>query len=471
MDEGARAEVFADKFDLGSRRHVDASQCTYDALADEINKRQQEESKTAIDATAFKTIAKGIQKLTGQKVGVHAQVDKLITLKVIKLFFLVMRDRNKQSVFGLIAGPEHSAKAGLEYREAYPNANNREGTWLVADLKAYLSLELDRNRIAEIELTFSHLMEAIENTVANVDRVISDARSMSYPQRISAYTFLADVLGRFRCDSQSHRAIRLDELLYVHLSSLEFRHYAKVYSSLVDVATPSAEEITIDPIASEMNELAQYIVRKKLGLDAEVDMSSVRDYDCAVQLEHFSGFASAYGHEVRTLVGKAVGVSVDAKTYDQSLPYVRSLLVRVCIFERGQVPLEETVVAKLPQVISAFCAVHYEQKVRKKRTNHKPYWFGQQAEGGSLLASLLKPSSDAEVLEEHSQIWRCRMDWFQAAIRGQLDLYKKRVSFRIALIGKFGELAQAKDTDVVARNIIKLIDHVKAKCFASIEAT
>lgn len=468
VSEDHRAGLFPEKFDLGSREPVSADDCTYDALAGELNAKLDKADAT-VDSDTFKTIREGIQNLTGQKMAVYAQADKLIMLKVIKLFYHVMRERDEDRIFGLLNAPDNlKRKAGLEFREAYPNSMNKEGTWLVADLKSYLSLELSETRIEEIDLTFSQLMPVVESIDTNAAQAILKAHGRTVPGTLVIYPALTASLDDFRTGDGGQSVPRLDEALYVYVSSLEFRHFARVYPSLIEIATPVAGELQVTPITGELDELASAIVRACRGLCAFGTLKPATDLDCRIRLEYLPGLAEDYAREIRTLVARATGVAISERAYEQSFPYVHGLLVTVCTFEPGQTLVEEKLLATFRQVVAAFCAIHYELNIRKIPSNHKPYWHSQQAQGGSLRTPLLAPVWSTDRFEEHSQIWRCRLDWFQAAIRGETGLHDARTAFRAALIRNVAEIAKINDTAILAENLSTLIDFVKRECFATI---
>jgi hypothetical protein len=473
MTEEARAAIFPGKFDLGNFRTVGDDECSYDALADELNKEQprrfnREGEEITLDRDTFKTVQQGIYKLMGQKIAAYYEIDKLITLKVVKLIYLIMQNRDKLSLFGLLAPPEHG-KAGLEYRESYPNAKNEASTWLVADFREYLGVELEQGRVKEIQIAGSSLMSAFDSIASNVDRKVRSGMS-SVQSRASVYASLVAVLDNFRWVSELQEVDRLDAALYTYLGTLEFRHYASSFPLLVEIATPSQQELQVASVERDLDRLAQHMVQQKPGLAEGRDTSSVQRPDCRIQLALFSNAATRYAHEIRAVIAAALRMPIEEKEYNQCIPHAQKLLMRVCVFEVGQPPLEDKVSASLAQVIAAFCAIYFERRLLAKRTNHKPYWHGQQAEGGSLLGSLDKPSTDADVLEEHTQIWRCRLDWFQAAICGNLDEHVQKVAFRIALLAKIGEIAQMNNTEASAKKLNELLDKMKEKCCALVDA-
>ncbi|MFV8598109.1 hypothetical protein [Ralstonia pseudosolanacearum] len=449
MTEAQRSQLYGGKFDLGSSLVVSREEQTYDELLGEIergDRSAKDYEQQGIDA--FKTIKAGILKMTGQKVEVFAKVDKLVTLKVIKLFYRLMRDREKQSIFGLLAAPEISQKAGMEYREAYPNSRNEASTWLVADLRSYLGIELSASRRAEIDITFDALLSVVQSVEDNVKRVIAHFLGNSRRRALSMYAAMVDDIAQFQYRPRDSRACRLDETLYIYVSSLEFRHFAQIYPHILSVGKG---DLNVVPIDADMRNLLSAMERD----------SAVEFVEDRIPLRLVKPLANRYATELREIIGRAIGAEVQAKDFDEVAKYAERLLARVGMFEPGQVPSEARLTLTFWQWVAAFCAVHVEMHVVQQRTNHKPYWFGQKNQGGSLLASLLKPHKDAEVLEEHTQIWRLRLEWFQAATGNYLDLFEQKMALRCVLLAKVANIAVLHDTEAIAQELARFLDSAK----------
>jgi len=421
-----------------------------------------------LDRYTFKTIQQGIRKLTGQKIAAYDRINKLVTLKVVKLLYLIMRNRDRPSLFGLLAAPENG-RPGLEYREAYPNAKNEESTWLVADIKEYLGTELELDRTKDIEIACSRLMSAFTSITSNVDWAIASV-GYSTQRCASIYVALEEALHNFRWKAEQGMS-RLDEALYIYLSTLEFRHFANSYPLLIEIAVASQKGLQVASIVGDLEQLAQHMISSELAwLEAAGMGSRVRTSKCRIPLALFPRAAADCAHEIRAMMSKALRMPIEEKAYQQCISAVQNLLKRVCKFEPEQRGPEDKVTASIAQVAAAFCAVYFEREILQERTNHRPYWHGQKAEGGSLLGSLEKPLTDADVLEEHSQIWRLRLEWFQAANGGYLNVFVEKMAFRTVLLRKMGDIARTNNTEVCTKTIADLIDHLKETCLAMVEA-
>ncbi|WP_439890833.1 hypothetical protein ACS7SF_16975 [Ralstonia sp. 25C] len=458
MEDEHRSQLFAGKFDLGSSLAVPGEAQTYDELLGEIESEDQSAKDYQQDGIdAFKTIKAGILKMTGQKTEVFAKVDKLVTLKVIKLLYRLMRDREKQSIFGLLAAPEGSRKVGMEYREAYPNSKNEASTWLVADLRAYLGVELSASRRAEIDITADSLLKAVQSVEDNVKRVIALSLGNVHQRALSLYATMVDDLASFQHRRPESRACRLDEALYIHISSLEFRHFAEIYPLILGLG---GSELNVVPVDAEMRHL----------LSTMEGDSAVEFVEGRIPLRLANPLANRYATELREIIGRAIDSEIKPKDFDETAKYADRLLARVNMFEHGQVPSEAHLTLTFRQWVAAFCAVYVEMHVQPQRTNHKPYWFGQKNQGGSLLASLLKPHKDAELLEEHTQIWSVRLEWFQAAMSNYLSLFEQRMALRCVLLAKVGSLAALQDTAVIAQELARFLGLAKASCLRAVQA-
>jgi len=366
----------------------------------------------------------------------------------------------------LLAAPEDK-KAGLEFRESYPYGKNEDSTWLVADLVAYLNAELTPKRIAEVDTTTSSMLLEVANSIERnvAQMILLNGKCVRAP--IDVYASLTQHVESFQGIPESSSVVRLDETLYCYVRRLEFRHFAEIYPELVRVGTPRPQDIQVNAIAEEINVVGRAMFGRKLRLDQCVDLAMLDEGAIRISAEHFQAFARLNADSVGTLMSQALGHDVDERSYQKCMLHAQSLLAKVCLFDDHQSP--GAVCVSLSRVVAAFCAIYFETDILAKRTNHKPYWHGQAAQGGSLLKALeaVSPENrllDSVLLEEHSQIWRCRLDWFQAALKGQSSLHEARIAFRISLIRKVAKIARVTQARVVTRNLANLVDHVKGHC-------
>ena len=157
MTQDRREKLFPGDFDLGNMRPVPKERCSYEKLADQIH-GEGRNSKSADDA--FHTIKKHICLITGKKMQEHFKNSASKTLKVVKTLDLLTRN-GEHRLMQLLALPKPDKKFSLSFRDAYPFEKNQEQVWLLADLKAYLSVELTEQRFEEIHLLFSNLHELL----------------------------------------------------------------------------------------------------------------------------------------------------------------------------------------------------------------------------------------------------------------------------------------------------------------------
>jgi hypothetical protein len=448
MTDKARAEVFPGAFDLGNHRVLADRECSYAELARELA-QESDYSRKVDPLEAFETIKDWVSNFIGQKLDLRSRRDKATVLKVVKLFYWVVRER-KAKFFPLIEAPEQAAKAGLEFREAYPNAKNEELTWLVADLKEYLGAELTKEKITEIGDLFGELMPLIDETLRTVEQLMVVAGRSQYSFVVSAYAMLVKRIECLHCDRPRLDNLQLDEELYIYLSSLEYRHYAQTHPSLMEVAEPKIE---IRAITDALRRLAESIAPR--GIE------NVREHSRLIWLKHFEDFADDRSQDIRGMMAEAMRIPIDEKIYAEAIPHAKKLLERVFVFDANR-GIDVSGVELSPlESVAALCSVYHEAL---NRTNHEPYWYGQKTPRASLLESLDIPLSD-DVLEEHSQIWRHRFRWFRMAIGGHLEWHDQKMALRTVLIKKVAEIARMNNVELMSRNLGELVGYVKRSCF------
>ena len=249
MTEERRRNIFPGDFDLGNMRTLPTELCTYEKLADELYGKGRE----AIEANdAFETIQKTIHCITGRKMQGHFKVNKSTALKVIRTLNLMVRQRYPR-LMQLLIPPVPGKKFSMSFRDSYPYEKNQEQVWLIADLKAYLSVELSDKRFQEIGLTFSFLHELMNNIIWNVEKILVGTYRASYKAMIVAYVILATVVKEYQIQHEP-KDVPLDEELFIHLHTLEFAHFAVGYPELIRIAIP---QHPITPVLEELRTLAK----------------------------------------------------------------------------------------------------------------------------------------------------------------------------------------------------------------------
>lgn len=446
MTKEHRGDIFHGDYDLGNMRTLPPELCTYEKLADELYGKGRE----AIEANdAFETIQKVIHRVTSRKMQEHFKVNKSTALKVIRTLNLMVRQRHPR-LMQLLIPPVSDKKFSMSFRDSYPYEKNLDQVWLIADLKAYLSVELSDERFQEIGIAFSSLHELMNNIVQNVEKILVGAYRSNYASMMSAYGALTKVVEGFQIQHEP-KDVPLDEELFIHLHTLEFAHFAIGYPELIRKSIP---QYVITPVLEELRALVKEAF-PTLCIE-------VKEYDPLISISDVPAFSFRWQNEIASIMGKAMGVSMTLDELDQIKMDVQNLLRNFYWFRFNSVGTlqEETKQVSLWYVIAAFCCVWY---MRKSAMNFKPYWLGQPAQGGSINSSNKISIFDINfaidsVPEEHRHIWANRLEWFADALRGHTELREKRYEFRSAIVGKVQDICRTNNTDWIVRELINFTD-------------
>ncbi|CAM8660580.1 hypothetical protein MCEMSEM22_02182 [Comamonadaceae bacterium] len=431
MDSEHRQELFPGKFDLGNCREIPDHECIYKNLCSELS--IDGEGKDELE-----TVKNGIKRLTGRSTADFSEINKLITLKVIKTLYTITRERSNR-IFSALEAPE-VGKAGLEFRIDYPNDKSRKLMHLVADIREYLGAELPTEKIINIQNAFSELQGAVDNADIHIQKIFLSSSAPKYASLISAYDKLLQSIENYQFPSPSDTLLRLDETFYIYLSSLEIRHFSRQFPKLLEVARSG---IKVNSIA---NQIKQTTETNKL-----------------VKVKHLPDFMRVNMEKFQQLLAQAIGMEIDLHELLRYIPLSVELIKRVRIFDPNQSRDPAEIEVSIADILAAIIAI---QADHKSRTNHKPYWHGQPAVGDSLLESLKMEFSDKYVYEEHSQIWRVRLNHYKAALNGHSEWYEKRMKVSAGILARFAELACYRDVTEILRNASDFLTHIGVECQA-----
>lgn len=451
MTEEHREKIFPSDYDLGNMRVIPPKLCTYEKLTNEL----YGEGREGIDANdAFETIQKGVHHITGRKMHDHFKINKSTALKVVKTLNLLLRYRHP-SLMQLLISPVPNEKFSMSFGDAYPYKKNQEQVWLIADLKAYLSVELSDERVQEISLVFSSLHQRMNNILWDVEKILFDAYRSSYASMISSYDALTKVVEGFQIQYAA-KDVALDEELFIHLHTLEYAHFATGYPELIRKAIP---ECLITPVFEELR-----IWTKEAFPTLWVE---VKDTDPLISIRDVPGFSVRWQKEIAAIMTKAMGESITLVELDRIKMDAQNLLRNYYWFGvNGEGTLQEGTKQVSPwYVIAAFCCVWH---TRKFLTHFKPYWLAQPAQGGSINSSNKVSLFDIDfaidsVPEEHRHIWVNRLEWFADALRGHTELKEQQFEFRSAIVGKVLDICRTNNTDWIAQELIDFTDCIKGK--------
>ncbi len=457
-DDERRQKSFGD-FDLGNLRSLRPEFCGMERTRGESGEvrslvaeleadweRDWGEEKR-IDASHLKKIKQDLAALTGRSMAQHYARNKSTALKVVKLLYRLGRDDSapenagagKFQIFDWLKWPEGDGRHrfSLSFRSAYPYQSptsnttfktSEERSALLADLKGYLSAELDNDTYAAIVSVPEELSWHLNSIEHNIEKLLVDTGRTGYGDAVKTYDYLADRMELLAFPIKD-ADIPLDEALFLYLHTVEFAHFAEGYPKLLDKAEP---DCTLVPVWQAVNELARDSTKGALGL-----------HDPMVPDDEFADFVRNKESVLRLIVGAALREAITSADLAKTIEPARHLALTYAIFRtRALDDGQDCFFFSTLNVVAALCCVRHEQsKTAGERTRHKPYWKGQQAQGGSILSSLDHPVLGERpfafydhIPEEHRLIWTSRLEWFLNALQDHTGLTVQRFRFRSALM-------------------------------------
>ncbi|MWL88600.1 hypothetical protein [Cupriavidus sp. SW-Y-13] len=455
-DDDLRQKLFGD-YDLGNRRFLSAEFCVTEqtrsenenvrSLVAELEadwKRDWGEEKS-IDASHLKKIKQDLATLTGRSMEQHYACNKSTALKVVKLLYWLGRDDSthenagagKFQIFDWLKWPEGDGRHrfSLSFRSAYPYQSptsktsyktSDERSALLADLKGYLSAELTEETYAAIVSVPEELHWHLNSIEHNIEKLLVDTGRTGYEDAVKTYDYLAGRL-ELLAFSVENIDIPLDETLFLYLHTLEFAHFAEGYPKLLDKADPGCMLV---PVAPVIDVLAKDITNGTLGM-----------YDPFVPEDEWVEFIHNEKNELGLIVSAALREAITPAALEKATEPARRLARTHVIFRTAKLFDDEEcfIFSALDVVAALSCVCHEQSKPASERTKHKPFWKGQQAQGGSILTSLDLPTLGDQpfafydrIPEEHRLIWTSRFEWFRDALQGHTELAVQRFRFRSA---------------------------------------
>jgi len=453
MTEERRDRIFPGVYDLGNMRTVPSELCSYKKLVAELYGKGA--ADTYPDNDPFETVKKGIRRITGRDMQEHFKVNKSTALKVIKTLNLLTRNRMPRLMEFLNLPPLAKEKFSMEFRDSYPYEKNEEQVWLIADLKAYLSVELSDKRFYEITLLFSSLHELMNTIIWNVDKILVRAYHSDYGAMLSVYAALVAAVETYLVQHEP-KDVPLDEELFTYLNTLEFAHFAIGYQKMIAEEIPT---LSITPVIEEI-----MVFSKKAFPSQCVD---VKDHDPCIAINDIPTFSLRWQKEIIAILEKAMGKSMTFDEFNQIKRGAQNLLRDFYSHQDiGNGALQGKMKVSPWYVIAAFCCVWYVKlpNTPESAKIFKPYWLGQGGQGGTLHASVKESRigfAKDHVPEEHRHIWNIRLEWFADALRGNTELRMQRFYFRATLIAKVLDICSTNNTDWIALKLISLSDYIR----------
>jgi hypothetical protein len=462
--EQHRTALFPGDYDLGNLRSLLPAFCAIDhtdslektsligELSEDLESAGQINADEFLEASDLKKLKKDLAALTGRSMEQHYRKNKSTALKVMKLLFRLGRDRwstgsqsedfgsTKFQLFDLLKWPggDERNRYSLSLRNTFPYQgpssnpkfkSSEEVAALISDLKSYLSVELDDKTyeaISDLPAALHWHLNSIEH---NIEKLLPDTDKIGYGDAVNIYNHLADLIDLKEVNFDiSAENIALDEELFLYLHTLEFAHFAEAYPRLLDKSDPRCD---IVPIGPAIDELAKALTENDaLGM-----------FDPIITDEDYFLFFNSQEEILCRVVGAALCEKMTKSALRNSAQPALHLMQTFSLFRKQPFEHEKHSTFSLLEVIAALCCVRQEQaRSESERTKHKPYWKGQQAQGGSILKSLKvspwnnHPAEFSDAIpEEHRLIWTSRFEWFLDALQGHTELTVQRFRLRSAL--------------------------------------
>lgn len=477
MTDERRETLFPGHYDLGNLRSRPPEFCTFDhstttgvaslagELSAELENTGQLGSDESLDANSFKKLKKDLATLTGRSMEQHCAVNKSTALKVTKLLYRLGRDRwssdpepmkdkkGKFQLFAFLRWPQDgesdpyslSLRDMFPYRSSVPKSDSKaseELSALFSDLKSYLSIELDDNTYVAISEVPQALHWHINNIERNIEKLLTDTGRSGYWDAVKTYGYLADRIDLAPRFDVPIAEIALDEDLFLYLHTLEFAHFAEAYPKLLEKAEPTC---VLVPVTSVIDMLV-----KEITSDETLGM-----YDPFITDDEFHVFVSDWEELLCAIVGKALQEEITKTSLKRTIEPALHLAQTYALFRKPPSKENDPFTFSLLELVAALCCVRNEQsKKASDRTVHKPYWKGQQAQGGSILNSLRTSPWDSHpadsfdpIPEEHRLIWTNRFEWFLDALQEHTELTVQRFRFRSALARKAKAIVKTNNRD------------------------
>lgn len=476
MTDERREALFPGHYDLGNLRSRLPEFCTFDhsttagvvSLAGELSTELEDIGKLgaddSLDANNFKKLKKDLSTLTGRTTEQHCAVNKSTALKVMKLLYRLGRDRwssdpepkekkGKSQLFAFLQWPQDggsnpyslSLRDMFPYRSSVPSSDSKaseELSALFSDLKSYLSIELDDNTYVAISKVPQALHWHINSVERNIEKLLPYTGRTGFWDAVKMYSYLADQIDSAPRFDVPIAKIALDEDLFLYLHTLEFAHFAEAYPRLLEKAEPTCMLVSVAPMID--------MLVKEITSDETLGM-----YDPFIADTEFTVFVSDWEELLCAVVGKALQEEITKASLKRTIEPALHLAQTYALFRKQPSTESDPLIFSLLELVAALCCVRNEQsKKASDRTVHKPYWKGQQAQGGSILRSLRTSPWDGHpadsfdpVPEEHRLIWTNRFEWFLDALQGHTELTVQRFQFRSALARKAKAIVKTNNRD------------------------
>ncbi len=452
LNDKRRSDLFPLPHHLGSAKSMRQDQLTLVELAKIVRAEKREEARRRKQEIPpndpetlkkeFESITTALKGITGRKYSDYA--NKQNALRVIYLLDRMMNDPKyyfegrEQRFLTFIKLP---TKFSFEVRDAHPIPDSTRNTYLLADLKAYIGIEIENETLERIDTFFDTLIDRMNGIRQHLDTLAHLSRK--HADVLSSYQTLHALVSSLNITRsvEQEKVDRLDHDLYLHLTRLESLHFFGAYKETIEAAKPPTPiKISWETMVEMLN-----VITNNENTYPDTTKIKIRIENIPSKINEFSGLFLDF-------IQHALGFRPDDAAHQKGITLTQEMVYRITCFVNGIPYQREELDVDFRTLTSALCAV---AQALEYRTHYRPRVFGNDGMSRSIITPLETPMVfENEFLmnsisEAYYQIWHHRREWVQHALEGSTDVAELKFGLRHAISAKIIECIQLHDISII----------------------
>ena len=452
MTDDLRRVLFPHTYDFGNMSNDTNRTHCLSTLLDEINQESESEpcrsnnlkgSKFAKKTTRdLDTVLNGLERTLRSAVRLPNAKYPIETLRTIKLLYGMTKER-KSHLFGLIEHPEISGKPSVEYDDEPRQLDPTEDSLLLADLIAYLSIDISKDRIVRIHQQLLNSSNLLECIVADNMEILEPVKIACLEENQpvhEAYQRVTKSIEMYRHSKNERAPPPIHESLYTYLRALQFHHFVGEYEALYE---KSKFSMPVNSISSELDQICLDLINER-GILVKRDTP-------IVSVDELPKFVLDRSLLFRGLIKSILGLETRKEALAEICSHASKIL---CMYEFQMHHKEDTdmVIASIADCVAALCTVRLEQH---QPTSHEPRRFGDASLGKNALR-FLDSKRPADDIARYSYIPHgtrlliyLRFCEMHERIADDMDAHRAFMQFQIVRLRKFAECYSINNIDVM----------------------
>ncbi|WP_454019162.1 hypothetical protein [Azospirillum sp. Marseille-Q6669] len=443
LTEEERGRILLGAFDIGNGRRLPNEFQTYAALEREIGHR------SSADDSALKSTKLLIKEILDIPVRSYYEVDRTITLKVIKLLYRYQVGLNSSlcspKLCSFLKMPGRK-RPSFEFNDAHAIKEAAEKQRIIDELTVHLGTELGaecRGRIRSTFMALTHDVGVSEDFIREKVRVLSSG-NIALSNR--ACEMAKEGLDHLRTTYGTGRlAQRLDLDLLIYLRRAQVENRNKAHSEVVDALTKA--DLPVRSIEADIIRFNSKFDQIKQGRAVNVTVCHLPD---------ILSFLNRWSNELRILMQSALGSSVTLAHYKSCAETVRKIIkidgaAMVYIYEFSAL-----------DVISLLCMAYIAEK-QPAHFSYKPYWHGQKNQSDRPFYQLNQPQelTSEEIPEGRVVYWRECTKLIKYTLLDQKAYWEMDIAIRTHINNAVSQVMATHDINVMQKFAVELFDFAK----------